>query len=203
MRTEFVFDRSARTTDADGRLHVAGCRISKAAVNVYLGREIPNFDTLGLKPDAQYPMYRDSAELAKAAPSFENMPLLLDHVPVSADEPAQDMICGTVSNVRFQDPYLVADLTVWRRDAIDAIESGERKEISCAYRFVPDMTAGIHKSGARFAGVMRALQANHVAIVESGRAGRDVMVADTARHIAPQRVSVPDLWPALRNIRLT
>ncbi len=203
MRTEFAFDRSARTIDADGRLHVAGCRISKAAVNVYLGKEIPNFEALGLKADGQYPMYRDSAELAKAAPSFENMPLLLDHVAVSADAPAQELICGTVSNVRFQDPYLVADLTVWRRDAIDAIESGERKEISCAYRFMADMTPGIHKSGTRFAGVMRGLAANHVALVEAGRAGSDVMVADAAHGSKPLRVAVSDLWPALRNIRRT
>jgi hypothetical protein len=203
MRNAFAFDRSARTVDADGRLHVAGCRISKAAVNPYAGAEIPDYEALGLDPARQYMLYRDSQELAKAAATFENMPLLLDHVPVNADAPAQELICGTVSNVRFDAPYLVADVTVWRQDAIDAIESGERREISCAYRFQADMTAGVHRDGQRFDGVMRNLQANHVALVAEGRAGPDVMVADAAPRAVGLRLRVADLWPGLGLIRRT
>jgi Uncharacterized protein conserved in bacteria (DUF2213) len=44
-----AFDRaSVRTYDRDGRLHVEVTNISKAAVNPYIGREIPDWRALGL-----------------------------------------------------------------------------------------------------------------------------------------------------------
>jgi Uncharacterized protein conserved in bacteria (DUF2213) len=47
-----AFDRaSVRTYDRDGRLHVEISNISKAAVNPYIGREIPDWKALGLDPD--------------------------------------------------------------------------------------------------------------------------------------------------------
>jgi hypothetical protein len=45
-----AFDRSARSYDADGRLHVAVSHISKATVNPYQGAEIPGYQELGLDP---------------------------------------------------------------------------------------------------------------------------------------------------------
>src|SRR5512139_527516 len=109
MRTVLAFDRSARTRDSSGRLHVAGCRISKANVRMYAGREIPGGEKLGLVLDRQYTVYCDPTELAKAAAGFENSPLMYDHVVVTAEAPAQDLIAGSLSNVQFDYPYLVAD----------------------------------------------------------------------------------------------
>ncbi|MDE2106745.1 MAG: DUF2213 domain-containing protein, partial [Patescibacteria group bacterium] len=45
---------TVREKDADGRLHVSRSNISKAAVNEYLGREIPDADTLDLDPKKKY-----------------------------------------------------------------------------------------------------------------------------------------------------
>ena len=42
---------SVRSFDADGRLHVARSNISKANVCPYLGREIPDWERLGLDGD--------------------------------------------------------------------------------------------------------------------------------------------------------
>ena len=61
-----AFDRqSARSIDADGRLHVSKTNISKANVCPYFGREIPNWQELGLDGDKVYRLYRDPEELAK------------------------------------------------------------------------------------------------------------------------------------------
>src|SRR5260221_11757019 len=80
-----AFDRACvRTVDRDGRLHVEVTNISKAAINPYLGREIPGADELGLNPDQVYQLFRDSAELKKGAATFNNIPLLSEHVPVPA-----------------------------------------------------------------------------------------------------------------------
>jgi hypothetical protein len=103
---------------------------------------------------------------------------MMMHVASTADNPNKYYIVGAASNVRFRDPYLIADISVWDRDAVDAIESGAQRELSCGYRYVADMTPG-EINGEKFDGRMTQLIANHVALVEAGRAGPDVMVADS------------------------
>ncbi len=176
-----AFDRaSARTFDVDGRMHVAACRISKANVCPYYGKEIPNGAALGLDSNKIYMMYRDPAELEKAAPSFRNAQLMMIHKRVDASQPSLEMTVGTVGNVAFDGTYLVADqLTVWTHEGIALIESDEARELSCGYRYVADMRPGVTPEGVAFDGVMRDISGNHVALVREGRAGADVVVADS------------------------
>jgi hypothetical protein len=176
--TRLVLAIDKRTVDQDGRLRVPGCRISKANVCPYFGREIPNFETLGLDADRVYMMYRDPEELRKAADSFNTVPLLDTHIPVTADAHAPENTVGVVSNARFEYPYLVADLTVWTQDAKDLIETEAQRELSSAYRYTADMTRGMSPEGVAFHGIMRDIKSNHVALVAEGRAGPDVLVAD-------------------------
>jgi hypothetical protein len=176
--TVFAFDRANRWYDADGRLRVALTNISKANICPYYGREIPDFEALGLDSETVYQLYRDPEELARAAETFNNVPLLLRHVPVSASDHQPELIAGTVSNVAFSAPYLQGSLAVWSDEAIDLIESEKLREISSSYRYRAEMTPG-EIDGVKYDGVMRDLEANHVALVESGRAGPDVLVADS------------------------
>lgn len=173
-----AFDKSARRIDPDGRLFVEASNISKATVNPYLGSEIPDGDSLGLDPARVYMLLRDPAELAAAASTFANLPLLIKHVPVSAAEPRQDLVVGsTGSDVAFEAPYLRCSLSVWDAKAIAGIESKEQTELSSAYRYRADMTPGTFE-GLAYDGVMRDLCGNHVALVDIGRAGSDVVVSD-------------------------
>jgi hypothetical protein len=168
-----------RRYDADGRLHILRTPISKATVNPYYGREIPDADKLGLEPERVYYLLRDPGELAKAAPSFARNQLMFIHTPVSADDPKQDSIAGTIgSDVEFQAPYLIADLCIWDVEAIAGVETDTVRELSASYRYRADMTPGMYE-GQRYDGVMRDIQGNHVALVKSGRAGSDVMAADS------------------------
>jgi hypothetical protein len=168
-----------RRYDADGRLHILRTPISKATVNPYYGREIPDADKLGLEPERVYYLLRDPGELAKAAPSFARNQLMFIHTPVSADDPKQDSIAGTIgSDVEFQAPYLIADLCIWDVEAIAGVETDTVRELSASYRYRADMTPGMYE-GQRYDGVMRDIQGNHDALVKSGRAGSDVMAADS------------------------
>lgn len=177
-RLSLAQDRSLRSYDQDGRLHVETSNISKATVNPYYGSEIPNYRQLGLDPKKVYYLLRDPEELEKAAPTFNNLPLLNKHIPVSADEPQKDVIVGTTgSDAKFEDGYLKCSLAVWDSEAIAGIESGEQMELSSAYRYVADMTPG-EFNGMRYDGVMRDIVGNHVALVDVGRAGSDVVVSD-------------------------
>lgn len=171
-------DRSMRSYDEDGRMHVEKSNISKATVNPYYGSEIPNHQQLGLAPKKVYYLLRDPEELKKAVQTFNNLPLLSKHIPVSADEPQKDVIVGTTgSDAKFEDGYLKCSLAVWDSEAIAGIESGEQMELSSAYRYTADMTPG-EFNGMHYDGVMRDIVGNHVALVDVGRAGRDVVVSD-------------------------
>jgi 8-oxo-dGTP pyrophosphatase MutT (NUDIX family) len=175
-----AYDKSARMYDSDGRLHLELTHISKATVNPYLGREIPDWQALGLEAEKVYQLFRDPQELAKAAATANGIPVLIEHIPVSADDHQPDSVVGaTGTNAAFNDPYLDVALVVWAKDAISRIESGEQKELSSAYRYRPDMQAG-EWQGQKYDGVMRELAFNHVALVQNGRAGPDVVVADAA-----------------------
>lgn len=174
-----AFDRSVRSRDAQGFLHVAVSNISKACVNPYLGREIPGCEALGLDPERVYQLYRDPGELAKAAASFNNLPLMAGHIEVNAEDPHQDRIVGsTGTDAQFRAPYLQNSLVIWDKGAIERVESREQVELSCAYRYVAEMVPGVI-DGVRFDGRMTEIQGNHVALVEAGRAGPDVVVGDS------------------------
>lgn len=168
-----------RHYDAEGRLHILRTPISKAAVNPYYGKEIPNAENLGLQPERVYYMLRDPGELAKAASSFARNQLMFKHTAVNADDPKQESIAGTIgSEVEFQAPYLIADLCIWDAEAIAGVETDTVRELSASYRYRADMTPGVYE-GQRYDGVMRDIQGNHVALVKAGRAGSDVMAADS------------------------
>jgi hypothetical protein len=105
--------------------------------------------------------------------------LLDDHVPVSAESPQKSRVVGTVSNVRWQAPYLVADLICWDASAIARIRDGSQKEISCGYAYTPVIESGT-VDGESFDIRMLEIVGNHVALVPLGRVGSDVVVADSA-----------------------
>lgn len=178
----FALDKagSVRTYDADGQLHISRTPISKANVCEYYGHEIPDGGKLGLDPQKKYKLLRDPDELKKAADSSNGKQLMIEHIPVSADDPQKDeWVGGTGTDAEFDYPYLYNSLHVHDRKGIDGIESGKQRELSAAYRYRPDMTPGTFH-GEPFDGVMRDISFNHICLVSQGRAGSDVMVLDEA-----------------------
>ncbi len=175
---KLAFDRSARTISVDGHLHVAVSNITKANVCPYYGREIPGSDTLGLNPDKVYMLLRDPVELAAAASTFNNLPLLSKHVHVRAENPEHDLVVGsTGTDAAFDGTYLTNSIVVWDQLAIDGIETKEQCELSSAYHFAVDWMPGVYENIA-YDGRMTNIIGNHVALVEVGRAGPDVVVGD-------------------------
>lgn len=177
--THVAFDRaSVRSKDVDGRLHIAITNISKATVNPYFGHEIPNADELKLDPDTIYYLLRHPDELAKAAPTFNNLPILEKHIPVSAEAPQKEMVIGsTGTDANFASPYLQNSAVVWDQGEIDEIEAERKKEWSCGYYYVAVMEPG-EFNGLRYDGYMSDIVGNHVALVDEGRVGPDVVVGD-------------------------
>ena len=184
-KNQIVFDAepTMRTIDSNGYMHVKLTPISKACVNPYLGSEIPNYKEKGLKPDGIYYALRDPDELKKAVDTFNGLPLLLDHHKINAEyQDKKDIVGSTGTDATFDGTYLKNSLSITDADAIKAIEDGTAREISCAYAYEPDFTAGEFE-GVPYDFVMRNIKGNHVALVAEGRAGHDVKVADSNEKI--------------------
>lgn len=174
-----AFDEmSKRTFDKNGYLHVSVSHISKETVNPYYGRTIPGWQERGLQPDKIYYGYREGTALALGAKTFNGLPLLLGHYEESAARPQKEHRVGSLgTDATFNSPYLDNSLIVTDAAAIRAIENGEARELSAAYRYTPVWESGSF-NGEPYDFIMRNIEGNHVALVKEGRAGPDVVVAD-------------------------
>ena len=187
-RNNLALDASTvRRFDENGFLHVSPSHISKECVSPYYGREIPGWEKLGLDPDEVYYGYRSGEELAKGASTFNGLPLLRNHHPESASNPQKEYRVGSLgTDAAFTAPYLDNSLTVTDAEAIRDIESGLARELSAAYQYDPVLTSGSFE-GQAYDFIMTNIRGNHVALVEEGRAGPDVLVADAQIHPNPLR----------------
>ena len=185
LDTTIAFDKAtARRVDEQGFLHVQHSNISKSVVNPYMGAEIPSWQQHGLDPQKVYQILRPAEELKKAAGTFNNLPLMDVHIEVSAfdlenPDVKKHVVGSTGQTAEFNDPYLTNDLVVWTAGAIEGINSREQVELSCAYRYELELIPGEFE-GKHYDGRMSQIVGNHVALVEEGRAGPDVLVADAA-----------------------
>jgi uncharacterized protein len=122
---------------------------------------------------------RDPAELARALPSFNALPVLMRHVPVSAaDHRPEDTVGATGTDAAFDGVDLTNSLVLWSADAISAVETGRQRDLSVGYRFRAVMEAGTFR-GERYVGRMVGLSANHLALVADGRV-IGAMIGDAA-----------------------
>ncbi len=182
---------SSRSYDSVGRLHVSATPISKACVNPYIGNEIPHWKEMGLDPARVYRLLRHPDELEKAAGTFNNIPVLREHVPVTADAPRPDLVVGgTGTDAKFKHPYLWNSFAVWHRDkGIDGVEDESKKALSAAYSYDPDMTPGVFE-GQPYDGVMRNIRGNHLCLVKDGRAGPEIVVGDSMEKITMAKATL-------------
>lgn len=90
----------------------------------------------------------------------------------------KDHVIGTAKNVRADNGYLVADLTIKDKWAIEAIEHDDIKQISLGYAAELDMTAGTTETGQAYHGQWVGMVADHVAVVREGRCGDDCKIGD-------------------------
>ena len=182
-----AFDASTkRRIDDNGFLHVESSHITKEQVAPYYGWEIPDHDRFGLDPKKIYYGYRSGDELKKAVDTFNGLPLLLHHHPESAEDPQKEYRVGSVgTSAVWNAPYIDNALSITDKIGIKAVQDGTCRQISSAYQYDPDFTKG-EFDGQPYDFIMRNIRGNHVALVEEGRAGPDVVVADAQINPKPK-----------------
>lgn len=174
--------QSVRRYDNNGNLHVAVSHLTKAQVRPYYGSEIIGWQRLKLEPTKVYYGYAPPEELSRpeTIESTNGIPIQLDHHPDYADDPQlKTRVGSTGTDGAFREPYLDNSLHITVENAIRRILDGSMRELSLAYSYTPDFTSGKTPEGDPYDFIMRDISANHVALVEQGRAGRDVLVQDS------------------------
>lgn len=177
---------SVRTVDDNGFLHVKISPLTRVQVAPYYGKEIPGWQSLGLEANKIYKGYRPESELQKASTlnSVNGIPIQLRHHPDFADSPAKETRIGaTGTDAKFTYPFLMNSLHFFDKKAKELIESDALRELSLAYRYKPDFTPGKAPNGQDYDFVMRDISGNHLALVEQGRAGHQVLVYDSKQEI--------------------
>ena len=174
--------QSKRTYDENGFLHVSISPLTRVQVAPYRGCEIPGWQELGLEPERVYRGYRPASELSKpeTIESVNGIPIQLAHHMDYADNPAKNTRVGsTGTDGAFHSPFLTNSLHIQDKNAIDRINDGSMRELSLAYRYKPVFTPGETPDGEKYDFIMTDISANHVALVDEGRAGHEVLVYDS------------------------
>lgn len=164
--------KSNRYFDENGYLVIKDNKIAKAGVFEYLGREIS--DSL---PETEiYKVYRPWEELEKSAKDFEGMPVKFGHEWVEPSK--RDIKIGAISGeVRLEEPYLIADIKIYDKDAIEEITNKGIVDLSPGYRAYYKQESGEY-NGEKYEFMQEDIKYNHLAVVENGRSGKDVKIND-------------------------
>lgn len=164
--------KSNRYFDENGYLVIKDNKIAKAGVFDYLGREISD----ELQDREIYKVCRPWAELEKTAKDFEGMPVKLGHEWVEPEK--RDLKVGAISGeVRLEEPYLIADIKIYDKDAIEAITGRNIVELSPGYTAKYAAESGEY-AGEQYDFMQQDIKYNHLAIVENGRSGKEVKIND-------------------------
>ncbi len=185
-----TFDaKTMRFEDWNGHLRVKKTNLTKANICEYYGFEIKNHMKYGLEPERKYRFLRSPDALKKAVFSFKERPILYVHKAADADQLDNSKVIGTTgSDPSFSYPYIQASITIWDGDYIQAIKNNTQAELSASYAFTPVMETGMFENEP-YDGMMTDINVDHIALVEQGRAGHDVRVADERLNIQMSKLN--------------
>lgn len=159
---------------SEGFLICRNVPIARIGDQVYLAKELQ----LDGDPDRHVNVHRypeDVFDKATVA-SFEGKPVTDTHPSEFVDpENFQDLAKGHVQNVRKEGDYIVGDLYINDAGLIEKIKNGT-KEVSCGYVCTYEPDGEDYKQTH--------IRGNHVAVVQSGRAGHEVAIKDAATNVA-------------------
>ena len=183
--TESVATESARFADANGWIEIPGNPLSKAGIFKYKGRSIsPKLD-----PEKIYNVWRPAEELRRpeTLQSFQMIPWIDGHEMLGGQHTSTDekVIRGCIgSQVYFDEDgekpgygTLRGNIKLFSDTLRDAIDGGEKRELSAGYRCRYEISSGVF-DGQSYDAIQRDIRGNHVASVPSGRMGSDVAVLD-------------------------
>lgn len=114
--------------------------------------------------------YRSVADVKESLSGFALAPLTNGHPPALVNPSnAQQYASGAVGEATYADGWVKAPLTIWTKDAIDAVRAG-RAQLSVGYQCQLVDEPGEY-NGEKYDCRQTKIVVNHVALVDAARAG--------------------------------
>lgn len=186
MRFAFDANTHMRYDAGNGYFHVALSPLTKAQVATYRGYELEAIRARGLDLQREYKVYRPAEELSKPETinSVIGIPITLEHEFIDPEQKPAHQVGMTGDRAVWKDPYLMNSMHITSAEAQRRIEDGSMRQLSLGYTFDPLWKSGTTPGGEHYDLIMTNIRANHVALVEEGRAGGDVLVLDSNKNIS-------------------
>lgn len=178
---DFAPSQSSRTVTPQGYLICTGAKLSLAPqVRPYYAAEFPGLT--GYAAEQTLNVFTAPEELFKpeVLASFEGVELTNYHPPGNVVNAAtwRQHVVGSVSNVRQEGSYLIADLLIKDGDLVNQVQSNEKVELSIGYGADLVVEAGAASDGTPYQAKFINFQGNHVALVPYGRCGGSCRIGD-------------------------
>lgn len=167
---------SKRSKDANGFLIIKDNPIAKAGVFDYLLSELKA--DISADDDRVVKVYRPFDELERIKDSFANKPIKMNHHWVGDETNTADGAIGSIIEADEANGYLRADLIIYNPELIEKIENGELIELSPAYTGEEIDESG-RFNGEAYEYKQQLGEVNHLAVVETGRSGKDLKIYDS------------------------
>ena len=171
---------SKRSKDSNGFLIIKDNPIAKAGVFDYLLSELKQ--DIEPKDDKVVKVYRPFSELIRVKDSFSNKPIKMFHHWVGDECETADGAIGSNITIDEANEYLRADLIIYNPKLIEAIEKNELIELSPAYTGEEIDEQG-RFNGEAYEFKQKLGEVNHLAVVETGRSGKDLKIYDSKSNI--------------------
>lgn len=163
-------------TRSDGYL-VVDARVARTGIQTYLGSEVGRPDLPVVK------VLRPESEVfsADSMASFAHRPVTDNHPSgaVTSDNWKKLAVGQTDGDIKRDGDFLRVPLMVADAATINKVKDGKR-ELSAGYTCELSWEPGTTADGITYDAVQTKIRANHVAIVDRGRAGKDVRIGDGA-----------------------
>lgn len=161
----------------DGYLE-ANVLTARTGVQQYLG------DEMGRPDIPVVNVYRDQAEVFRLSSleTFSRLPMTLGHPPVMVDASNwKDYAVGSTGDDVLRDgEHLKIGIKITDSDAVAAVQAGKR-ELSVGYSAEIEWVDGVAPDGTKYQAIQKNIRANHVAIVDAGRAGKKARIGDAGK----------------------
>lgn len=167
---------SKRTVTDAGQMHVP-CKFARTGAQIYTAGQLGLVD---VDPKQVVTVFRDEKDVfdSVAMESFRSAPVTLGHpkkdgkpIPLTAEN-SKELQVGMLEGMPVRDEDTLGGILILTaKEAIDALESGTQ-ELSAGY------TCDIHLEDDKY--YQRNIRANHIAIVDKGRAGSSCRISDEA-----------------------
>lgn len=182
---------SKRRKDDNGYLIVEKNPIAFSGVYPYLLSEVVE----NSKSDDIVSVYRPFDDLLQNKDKFKNKPIIWQHHWTGEQGDNQKADGAIFGDIEAKENGLFADLIIYNKDLIKAIEKGECYELSPGYEAEVIAEQGTHENQP-YSYKQKLLNVNHLAVVERGRTGHDLRIQDekTNQKQGAEKMTLKAFW---------